>query len=579
MIRSETAEEHYFRTHDGCKLFYRRWPGTGNRALVLLHRGHEHSGRIAHLVDELSLPDVSFFAWDARAHGRSEGKQDSTVTMSTFVQDLDEFVRHIRGEFDFSENDIAVIAQSMGAVMAAAWVHDYAPAIRSMVLAAPAFCVKLYVPFARIGLAVWEKVVGNFYIKSYVKGRALTHDAERAASYHSDPLVKLRISVRVLLDLFKTSERLIADAGAIRVPTQVLLSGSDWVIHNKPVHRFFEQLDTEDKEIHTFEGFFHDTLGERDRHLAIAKARTFLQEQFETPFERPLLLDADFEGFTKREYDRLLRPLSFWSPKGAALSLSKSFLRTAGRISDGIRLGVEAGFDSGSSLDYVYRNNPSGRTPIGRLLDWFYLNSHGWRGIRVRKQMIEELIGQTMMHMREHRRPIHIVDVAAGHGRYVLDAIEDSGIIPDHTMLWDFDPANVRRGRNLIEAKRLPVEFKAGDAFDRRSLAAIQPKPTLAIVSGLFELFSENALVRGTLEGLAAAMERGGYLIYTGQPWHPQLEFIGRTLTSHRGGMPWIMRRRTQDELDQLVRAAGFRKLEQRIDPSGLFTVSVAERC
>ena len=76
-----------------------------------------------------------------------------------------------------------------------------------------------------------------------------------------------------------------------------------------------------------------------------------------------------------------------------------------------------------------------------------------------------------------------------------------------------------------------------------------------------------------------AEVRPGGYLIYTGQPWHPQLEMIARTLTSHKAkGEPWIMRRRTQLELDQLVTAAGFRKVEQRVDEWGIFTVSVAER-
>ena len=56
-----------------------------------------------------------------------------------------------------------------------------------------------------------------------------------------------------------------------------------------------------------------------------------------------------------------------------------------------------------------------------------------------------------------------------------------------------------------------------------------------------------------SLSGLAKVMESGSYLIYTGQPWHPQLEMIARTLTSHRGGQAWVMRRRTQAELDTLV--------------------------
>ena len=38
------------------------------------------------------------------------------------------------------------------------------------------------------------------------------------------------------------------------------------------------------------------------------------------------------------------------------------------------------------------------------------------------------------------------------------------------------------------------------------------------------------------------------------------------------------MRRRSQREMDQLVEAAGFRKIEQRIDDFGIFTVSLAQR-
>jgi len=85
-------------------------------------------------------------------------------------------------------------------------------------------------------------------------------------------------------------------------------------------------------------------------------------------------------------------------------------------------------------------------------------------------------------------------------------------------------------------------------------------------------------MVRRSLAGLAAAVRPGGYLVYTGQPWHPQLEMIARALTSHREGQAWIMRRRTQAEMDQLVERAGFRKIDQRIDEFGIFTVAMAER-
>ena len=575
-------EERFFLTHDGIRIFFRHWPRAGNstagdHAVVLLHRGHEHSGRMAHLVGELDMPETSFFAWDMRAHGRSGGKQGSTTTMATFVQDLDEFARHIESEFGIAQENIAVVAQSVGAVIAAAWVHDYAPPIRCMSLAAPAFKVKLYVPFARLGLGIWHKLAGDFQVKSYVKGRALTHDPDRIASYGTDPLIKLQISARVLLDLYKMSDRLITDAAAIRVPTQILLSGSDWVIRNQPPRRFLERLDTEEKEIHSFEGFFHDTLGEKDRPLPIAKVRAFLERPFARPAGPPSLQHADRSGVTKTEYDSLSRPLP-WSLKRFLFAVTKLFLHTVGRMSDGIRTGCDTGFDSGSSLDYVYRNRPSGITPIGKLIDWFYLNSPGWTGIRVRKQLIQELIILAMKRARDGGHAVRIVDVAAGHGRYVLEAIALSAVAPDDVLLRDFDPQNVDLGRALMAEKGVRGRFEQGDAFDRAALIALHPKPTIGIVSGFFELFPENDRVLETLTGLAGAIEPGGCLIYTGQPWHPQIEFIARTLSSHRGGAPWVMRRRTQEELDELVRMAGFRKLEQRIDPEGLFTVTLAER-
>jgi hypothetical protein len=84
-------------------------------------------------------------------------------------------------------------------------------------------------------------------------------------------------------------------------------------------------------------------------------------------------------------------------------------------------------------------------------------------------------------------------------------------------------------------------------------------------------------MLRASLDGLANALSGGGYLIYTNQPWHPQIEMIARVLIN-RDQKPWIMRRRTQAEMDELVRAAGFEKLAMQIDSHGIFTVSIARR-
>ncbi len=583
MSTARRVIESTFQTHDNNALFYRHWPAAtaqAKGAIVMFHRGHEHSARMAHLADELDLADFAFFAWDARGHGRSPGERGYSPSLGTSVRDVQTFIENITQKYGFAIEDIAVIAQSVGAVVISTWVHDYAPRIRCMVLASPAFKVKLYVPFARSGLRLMQKLRGNFFVNSYVKAKFLTHDAQRIASFNNDTLISRPISVNILLALYDTAERIVADAQAIHVPTQLLISGDDWVVHHGPQHAFFDALSSSVKEKHVLPGFYHDTLGEKDRHLAVAKAREFIVRLFAQAPQQPNLLDAHRSGPTKDEADALAVPLPAWSARGLYWAMTRMWMKVGGVLSAGIQLGHRTGFDSGSTLDYVYRNRPTGVTPLGKLIDWFYLNSIGWRGIRQRKRNMEELLRSTMTRVKNANMPLHIVDIAAGHGRYVLEAIDSTALKPASIVLRDYSDINVREGGALIQQKGLQdiAQFVKADAFDRDSIAAVTPRPTIGIVSGLYELFPDNAMVRRSLEGLSAAIAPGGYLLYTGQPWHPQLELIARALTSHRQGTAWVMRRRTQAEMDKLVAAAGFRKLEQRIDEWGVFTVSLAQR-
>ncbi|MDR2015885.1 MAG: bifunctional alpha/beta hydrolase/class I SAM-dependent methyltransferase [Azoarcus sp.] len=576
------AENLNFATHDGVSLFYRRWPATvpaRRGAIMLFHRGHEHGGRMAHLVDELNLPDFDFYAWDARGHGLSPGVRGDSPGIGHSVRDIQSFVDHLCNTFSLQEPDIAVVAQSVGAVLASTWAHDYAPRIRCQVLASPAFKVKLYVPFARPGLKLLQALRGNFFVNSYVKSKYLTHDPERQKSFDSDPLVSQAISVNILLGLYEAAERVVSDAEAITIPTQLLVSGNDWVVHHWPQHAFFARLGTTEKEKHVLPGFCHDTLGEKYRSDAVGKARDFILRQFDAPLNRPNLRDEHKHGHTFEEAKNLTVPFPPLSAKGLYWSACRFLLKLAGHLSDGVRLGHDTGFDSGSSLDYIYRNTPSGKGKLGRIIDRTYLNAIGWRGIRRRKFHLEEILKKVMSDLEQEKRPVRILDIAAGYGRYVLDALQ-YGMRPDAILLRDFNEMNVEKGRALIAERGLQniARFEKGDAFDHENLAAITPKATVGIVSGLYEIFSDNDMLAASLGGLHDAIEKNGYLIYTGQPWHPQLEMIARALTSHRDGVAWVMRRRTQAEMDQMVREAGFEKIAQRIDEWGIFSVSLARR-
>jgi alpha-beta hydrolase superfamily lysophospholipase/SAM-dependent methyltransferase len=568
------ATECAMKSWDGAELFYRAWipRESTNRAILLFHRGHEHSGRWQQTVESLGLQDIAVFAWDARGHGRSPGERGAANNFTDVIRDVDAFARHISGRYEIPFENIIVLAHSLAAVSVVAWVHDYAPPIRAMILATAAFQVKLYVPAAVPLLRMKEKLFGPGQVKSYVKAKLLTRDQEQAAQYDADPLIFRQIAVNVLLELRDTADRLVADAGAIQTQTLMIGAGHDWVVSLKAQREFFNRLSSPLKEMEIYPAAYHAIFHDQDRHLVVRRVRKFVRERFAEPMTQPSLLNADQAGYTRNEYERLK------SRGGMKFAVARAGLRAAGRLSHGVEVGWRNGFDSGLSLDYVYENKPRGSLGVGRLIDKSYLNSIGWRGIRQRKANLKNALRNVIEKLHREGRLVRILDIAAGAGRYVMEIMHELPAISISATLRDYKQENVDAARALAQEFGLKnVAVKRGDAFDGESIATIAPRATIGIVSGLYELFPRNEPVLNSLRGLAGAIEPGGYLIYTNQPWHPQVEFIARVL-HNREGQPWIMRRRTTAEIDELVSVAGFRKMAMEIDQWGMFTVSIAQR-
>jgi alpha-beta hydrolase superfamily lysophospholipase len=557
---ARVCAEHHFTTHDGLSLFYRHWPAihTPRRgAIVLFHGGHEHGARMAHLVDELDLPDFDFFAWDARDHGRSAGPRGHSPGFAASVRDVQSFVEHLGAAHGVPERALYLIAQSTGAVPVSTWVHDHAPRLRGLTLASPAFSRRRDGAFRRAGLGLMQTLRGASFVKDEVPPQRLTHDPQRIASHESDPLIAQAIAVDVLLERHAAAERVVADAGAIVLPVQLLVSGADRVAHRQPQQAFFDRLGSAVKTRMDVPGFFHDVLGERERAPVVAAVRGFILEGFETtpPAVEPPAAPAAAPGAE--------------APRGA---LAHAGVRLGGMFSRGLRLGRDTGFDSERTREHIDRNVPEGTGALGRWIDRRFLNTIGPRGLRQRKAHVQELLREAMERLAEQHREVRVMDIAAGTGRDLLDAVLSSPVKATSILLRDPSEAHVRAGPTLFAEKEVQhlARFVQADPFDRMSLARVTPRPTLALVCGLYEGCPDDESVRRSLQGVGDAVEDRGYLVYTAQPGQPP--FAGRRRDD---ALPV---RRSQAEMDRLVEEAGFRKIAQRIDAWGLFSVCLAIR-
>lgn len=556
-----------FNTFDGGEIFYRTWNVQPNqKSIIIIHRGHEHSGRLQHIAESPQFSAYNVFAYDLRGHGKTT-TPNSSIFMD-YVRDLDAFSKHLKSEFQVSNKDIFVLANSIGGVIASAWVHDFAPEISGMALLAPAFRINLIVPFANEMITFGTKIKKDLIIQSYVKAKMLTHDVAEQKAYDEDKMITKSIDAKLLIDLAKAGKRLVDDAAAIDTPTLILSAEEDKVVFNTDQQEYYEKLDTDLKSREVLPGFYHGILFEENKEMVYDKIADFAKKCFARSPIKPSLKQ---DQFSIKEY----KSLQNQEGNNLNFKFQKMSLGTIGKVSEGMAIGIKHGFDSGASLDYVYKNEPKGKLGFGKFMDKNYLEAIGWKGIRIRKQHLLQLVEEHILNLQKEGRPVKILDIAGGTGNYLFDIKEK---FPDtDIVINEFMQANIDIGEKVIKEKNYKkIRFTNFDCFDENTYHKLDFRPNITIISGIFELFGDNEMTSKAVQGVESISEQKSFIVYTGQPWHPQLKMIAYVLNNHQK-KDWIMRRRSQKELDRMMAFNNVEKSKMLIDDFGIFTVSTGE--
>ncbi|WP_338982708.1 alpha/beta fold hydrolase [Fusobacterium nucleatum] len=563
-------ENLYFNTFDRNKIFYRVWNFEKNKkTLIIIHRGHEHSERLNELTQDKKFLKYNIFAYDLRGHGYTETK--TSPNAMDYVRDLDSFVKHLKNEYQIKEENIFIVANSIGGVILSAYIHDFAPNIAGMALLAPAFEIKLYIPFAKQLVTLLTKIKKDAKVMSYVKAKVLTHDVAEQNKYNSDKLINKEINAKLLIDLADMGKKLVEDSMAIELPTIIFSAEKDYVVKNSAQKKFFLNLSSKKREFIELENFYHGIIFEKERQKVYKMLDDFIQDVFKN---QNTSLDTSPREFSRKEYERIALkeyPLN----EKIFYSIQKFSMRTFGFLSKGMSLGLKYGFDSGISLDYIYKNQADGNLLLGKFIDRFYLNQIGWAGIRERKKNLLTLIEEKINNLGEEN--VKILDVAGGTGNYLFDIKEKYPNV--QILINEFKKSNIEVGEEVIKKNNWEnISFVNYNCFDKETYKKINYTPNIVIISGVFELFENNKMLENTISRVAEILDKNGAVIYTGQPWHPQLKQIALVLNSHKGhGKSWLMRRRSEKELDSLFENYNLKKEKMLIDNDGIFTVSLAE--
>ena len=559
----------FFKSHEGEELFFYEWNYKPNqKTLIVIHRGHEYGERLQEFATHPLFASYNIFAFDMRGHGHTKAAVSPAFMDS--VRDLDTFAKFLGQRYGVREEDIFVVANSIGGVIVSAWAHDFSPRIAGMALLAPAFEINLIVPLAKQAIELMLKVNPKLIVKSYVKSKMLTCDPEQQRAYDTDRFITRSINGKLLIDLANAGKRLVEDAAAITTPTLVLSAEKDFVVINRQQKQFYVNLSSETKEFITLEGFHHGILFEQGREEVYKILQRFIQKAFSTPLPTPTLAP---DLFTQKEFETMQYELI---PNGErwCYRFEKWALGKFGHLSEGMTVGLTHGFDSGASMDYIYKNTPQGKWGVGRWMDKSYLNAIGWRGVRIRKGHLLQQVEKAIQALQAQGKKVKILDIAGGVGNYLFDIKERHPEV--EIVINEFLPTNIQKGEQIIKERGYQhIRFTNYSCFEADTYRKLNYTPNITIISGIFELFGDNALAAEAIKGVVSISDNG-YIVYTGQPWHPQLKTIAFVLKSHQE-KDWVMRRRSQRELDGLFALQGVKKESMLIDDFGIFTVSLAE--
>ena len=559
----------FFKSHEGEELFFYEWNyKPGQKTLIVIHRGHEYGERLQEFATHSLFASYNIFAFDMRGHGHTKAAVSPAFMDS--VRDLDTFAKFLGQRYGVREEDIFVVANSIGGVITSAWAHDFSPRIAGMALLAPAFEINLIVPLAKQAIELMLKVNPKLIVKSYVKSKMLTRDPEQQRAYDTDRFITRSINGKLLIDLANAGKRLVEDAAAITTPTLVLSAEKDFVVINRQQKQFYVNLSSETKEFITLEGFHHGILFEQGREEVYKILQRFIQKAFSTPLRTPTLAP---DLFTQKEFETMQYELI---PNGErwCYRFEKWALGKFGHVSEGMTVGLTHGFDSGASMDYIYKNTPQGKWGVGRWMDKSYLNAIGWRGVRIRKGHLLQQVEKAIQALQAQGKKVKILDIAGGVGNYLFDIKERHPEV--EIVINEFLPTNIQKGEQIIKERGYQhIRFTNYSCFEADTYRKLNYTPNITIISGIFELFGDNTLVTEAIKGVVSISDNG-YIVYTGQPWHPQLKTIAFVLKSHQE-KDWVMRRRSQRELDGLFALQGVKKESMLIDDFGIFTVSLAE--
>jgi len=258
-------EEGKFKGKGGTSLYYQLWkPDKSKGAMVGVHGFAEYSGRYAHVGDHFANEAIALYMSDLRGHGLSEGIRGHVDSFDDYLDDLDIFIAMVKEKEKGKK--IFLLGHSLGGQIAIAYALKYPSKIDGMIVSSPLLKPAMDIP------PDLEKMVRNMAnsnpsqsIPNPIDPNILSHDKKVCEKYAKDPMVFKTMTAKWATEFFAKGDELIANAGKLKVPTLLMLAGSDKLVKTEASKEFAKKVTEKDFQMKIYDGFYHELFNEVEK--------------------------------------------------------------------------------------------------------------------------------------------------------------------------------------------------------------------------------------------------------------------------------------------------------------------------
>ena len=254
-----------FINSEGLKLFYRVFaPDSGEveKILVGCHGASGDGEYFILLADQIvEQTKIALYFMDYRGHGRSEGRHGDTKDFQFYIDDLKEFIAHLRQKYP--EKPFFLVGESMGGIVSLNYLVQNPDTIDGAIEFAPGVRFRL----RSFSIKDAIKVIGYFF--SYITGpgrRVIKMKGREAFGVRDEthqrydfenPYHHAKVSPRYLLQLNKFAKKAYFSGEKVTCPIIIFQGTADKAVSPEGVQTYFQTLGSTDKELHMVPKSYH----------------------------------------------------------------------------------------------------------------------------------------------------------------------------------------------------------------------------------------------------------------------------------------------------------------------------------